>query len=139
MVTMALMQGVLNTFVYFIASLSGLVIDHLVLQNGHTHGIGYFIAQLLAQITLGFLASLLVMWFSRYREFKADAGGAHLAGRWKMISALCALYGGQKTKSLPGQLTAFGINGRSGAKKWFIGHPPLKERIAALERISPMF
>lgn len=141
MVTMALMQGVLNTFVYFFASLSGHVIDRVILQNQHHHGLGYFIAQLLAQITLGFLASLLIMWFSRYREFKADAGGAHLAGRWKMISALRALQNGQKAKNLPGQLAAFGINGRSsnGVRKLFISHPTLKERIAALERISPMF
>ncbi len=139
MVTMALIQGVLNTFVYFFASLAGLVVDRIILQNEHNQGIGYFMTQLLVQLTLGFLASLLIMWFSRHREFKADAGGAHLAGRKKMIRALYALHSGQKAKSLPGQLAAFGINGRSSdAQKFFIGHPTLKERVDALERIRPM-
>jgi heat shock protein HtpX len=134
MVTMALMQGVVNTFVYFFASIIGHVVDRVILQNERGHGMGYFLAQMVAQIALGFLASLLVMWFSRYREFKADAGGAKLAGRGKMISALRALQRGYEPQDLPGQLAAFGING-SGAQKLFMSHPPLEERIAALQNM----
>lgn len=135
MVTMALMQGVLNTFVYFFASIIGHVVDRVILQNERNHGMGYFMAQMVAQIALGFLASMLVMWFSRYREFKADAGGANLAGRDKMISALRALQREYEPQDLPGQLAAFGING-SSAQKLFMSHPPLEERIAALQNIS---
>ncbi|WP_340121919.1 protease HtpX [Methylobacter svalbardensis] len=136
MVTMALMQGVVNTFVYFFASIIGHVVDRVILQNERGHGMGYFLAQMVAQIALGFLASLLVMWFSRYREFKADAGGAKLAGRGKMISALHALQREYEPQDLPGQLAAFGINGRGGLSKLFMSHPPLEERIAALQNIS---
>ncbi|MDP1772356.1 MAG: protease HtpX [Methylobacter sp.] len=135
MVTMALMQGVLNTFVYFFASIIGHVVDRVILQNERNHGMGYFLAQMVAQIALGFLASMLVMWFSRYREFKADAGGANLAGRGKMISALRALQREYEPQDLPGQLAAFGING-SNIKSLFMSHPPLEERIAALQNIS---
>ncbi len=135
MVTMALMQGVLNTFVYFFASIIGHVVDRVILQNERNHGMGYFLAQIVAQIALGFLASMLVMWFSRYREFKADAGGANLAGRGKMISALRALQREYEPQDLPGQLAAFGINGGS-VKSLFMSHPPLEERIAALQNIS---
>ncbi|MCK9397282.1 MAG: protease HtpX [Methylobacter sp.] len=134
MVTMALMQGVVNTFVYFFASIIGHIVDRVILQNERDHGIGYFITQMIAQIALGFLASMLVMWFSRYREFKADAGGARLAGRGKMISALRALQREYEPQDLPGQLAAFGING-SNAQKLFMSHPPLEERIAALQNI----
>jgi len=136
MVTMALMQGVVNTFVYFFASIIGHVVDRVILQNERGHGMGYFLAQMVAQIALGFLASMLVMWFSRYREFKADAGGAKLAGRVKMISALRALQREYEPQDLPGQLAAFGINGRGGISKLFMSHPPLEERIAALQNIS---
>jgi heat shock protein HtpX len=135
MVTMALMQGVLNTFVYFFASIIGHIVDRVILQNERDHGIGYFITQMLAQIALGFLASMLVMWFSRYREFKADAGGAHLAGKGNMIEALRALGREYEAKDLPGQLAAFGING-SEVKSLFMSHPPLEERIAALKNMS---
>jgi len=132
MVTMALMQGVLNTFVYFFASIIGHVVDRAILQNEREHGAGYFLAQMVAQIALGFLATMLVMWFSRYREFKADAGGANLAGRGKMISALRALQREYEQQDLPGQLAVFGINGNS-ANKLFMSHPPLEERIEALQ------
>jgi len=132
MVTMALIQGVLNTFVYFFATLIGHVVDRVILQNERDHGMGYFVVQMLAQIALGFLATLLVMWFSRYREFRADAGGARLAGRDKMIAALRALQRAQEAPGLPGQLAAFGING-STVKRLFMSHPPLEERIAALQ------
>ncbi len=135
MVTMALMQGVVNTFVYFFASIIGHVVDRVILQNERGHGMGYFMAQMIAQIALGFLASMLVMWFSRYREFKADAGGANLAGRNKMIGALRALQREYEPQDLPGQLAAFGING-SNVKSLFMSHPPLEERIAALQNIS---
>ncbi len=135
MVTMALMQGVLNTFVYFFASIIGHVIDRVILQNERGQGAGYFLAQMVAQIALGFLASMLVMWFSRYREFKADAGGANLAGRGKMISALRALQREYEPQDLPGQLEVFGING-SSAQKLFMSHPPLEERIEALQNMS---
>ena len=132
MVTMALMQGVVNTFVYFFATVIGQIVDRVVFQNERGHGMGYYITQMVAQIALGFLASMLVMWFSRYREFKADAGGAKLAGREKMIAALRALQRGHDAQDLPGQLAAFGING-GGMSRLFMSHPPLEERIAALQ------
>lgn len=135
MVTMALMQGVVNTFVYFFASIIGHVVDRVVLQNERGHGAGYFLAQMVAQIALGFLATMLVMWFSRYREFKADAGGAKLAGRGKMIGALRALQREYEPQALPGQMEVFGING-SSVKSLFMSHPPLEERIAALQNLS---
>lgn len=131
MVTMALMQGVVNTFVYFFATVIGHVVDRVVFKTEEGHGPAYFIVQMVAQIALGFLATMLVMWFSRYREFRADAGGANLAGRQKMINALQALQRGH-AEDLPGQLAAFGING-GGVQKLFMSHPPLEERIAALQ------
>lgn len=131
MVTMALMQGVVNTFVYFFATVIGHVVDRTVFKTEEGYGPAYFIVQMVAQIALGFLATMLVMWFSRYREFRADAGGANLAGRQKMIGALRALQRGQ-AEDLPGQFAAFGING-GGVRKLFMSHPPLEERIAALQ------
>ena len=134
MVTMALMQGVLNTFVYFFATIIGHVLDRALSGNDERGGVGmgYYIVQMIAQIALGFLASMLVAWFSRYREFKADAGGANLAGREKMIGALRALQRGHEAEELPGQFAAFGING-GGIQRLFMSHPPLEERIAALQ------
>lgn len=132
MVTMALMQGVVNTFVYFFATIIGYVVDKAVFKTERGNGPAYYIVQFLAQIVLGILASMLVMWFSRYREFRADAGGAKLAGRAKMISALRALQRAHEPADLPGQLAAFGING-GGAMRLFMSHPPLEERIAALQ------
>jgi len=132
MITMALMQGVVNTFVYFFASIIGHFVDRVVLKNENGHGMGYYITQMIAQIALSFLASMLVMWFSRYREFHADAGGARLAGNEKMIGALRALQRAHSPEDLPGQLAAFGING-GGVQKLFMSHPPLEERIAALQ------
>lgn len=133
MVTMSLMQGVLNTFVYFFATVIGYVVDRSLSGNDERSGVGagYYVTQMIAQIALGFLASMLVAWFSRYREFHADAGGANLAGRAKMIGALRALQRGQEV-DLPGQFAAFGING-GGLMKLFATHPPLEERIAALQ------
>ncbi|MDO9161232.1 MAG: protease HtpX [Methylococcaceae bacterium] len=132
MVTMALMQGVVNTFVYFFATVIGHVVDRVVFKTERGYGPAYYITQIVAQIALGILASMLVMWFSRYREFRADAGGANLAGREKMIGALRALQRGHEPEDLPGQLAAFGING-GGMSRLFMSHPPLAERIAALQ------
>ncbi|MFI3157645.1 MAG: protease HtpX [Methylococcaceae bacterium] len=132
MVTMALMQGVVNTFVYFFATIIGHLVDRVVFKTERGYGPAYYVTQMAAQVVLGILASMLVMWFSRYREFKADAGGASLAGREKMIAALRALQRGHEAEDLPGQLAAFGING-GGVSKLFMSHPPLEERIAALQ------
>ena len=132
MVTMALMQGVVNTFVFFFATILGHFVDRVVFKTERGNGPAYYITQMIAQIALGFLASMLVMWFSRYREFKADAGGAHLAGKQNMIAALRALQRAHETPDLPGQLAAFGING-GGVSRLFMSHPPLEERIAALQ------
>ena len=135
MVTMALLQGVINTFVYFFASIIGFVVDRVILKNERGLGIGYYVTQIIAQICLSILASMIVMWFSRWREFRADAGGARLAGRDKMIGALHALQRAHEPQDLPGEFAAFGINGGlgDGLKKLFMSHPPLEERIAALE------
>jgi heat shock protein HtpX len=133
MVTMALMQGVVNTFVYFFATLIGHVVDRAVFKTERGYGPAYYIVQMVAQIALGILASMLVMWFSRHREFRADAGGAQLAGRQKMIGALRALQHSHETATLPGQLAAFGINGDGRLTRLFMSHPPLEERIAALQ------
>ncbi len=132
MVTMALMQGVVNTFVYFFASVIGYVVDRAVFKTERGYGPGYYITQMVAQVALGVLASMLVMWYSRRREFRADAGGAKLAGSDKMIAALRSLQRAHEGQALPGQLAAFGING-GGAMKLFMSHPPLEERIAALQ------
>jgi heat shock protein HtpX len=132
MVTMTLIQGVLNTFVFFFAAIVGQVVDRLIFQNPRGQGMAYQATQLLGQLTLGLLASLLVMWFSRYREFKADAGGASLAGKSKMIAALRALQREVALQELPGQFAAFGINGGK-VKGLLMSHPNLAERIAALD------
>ncbi len=132
MITMSLMQGVVNTFVYFFATVIGHIVDRAVFKTERGYGPAYYITQMVAQMALGILASMLVMWFSRYREFRADAGGASLAGRQKMIGALKALQRAQGAPELPGQLAAFGING-GGVSKLFMSHPPLAERIAALQ------
>ena len=136
MVTMALIQGVVNTFVVFLSRLVGFFVDRVLLKNERGLGIGYFISSIVAQIVLGILASIIVMWFSRQREYRADAGGATLAGRQKMISALQSL---QRSTSgdeeLPEQMAGFGISGRRGGglKALFMSHPPLDQRIAALQ------
>ncbi len=135
MVTMALMQGVVNTFVYFFATVIGHVVDRAVFKTERGYGPAYYVTQIVMQIVLSILASMLVMWFSRYREFRADAGGANLAGRNKMVSALRALQRAHEPQELPGQLAAFGING-GGVQKLFMSHPPLDERIAALQKLN---
>lgn len=135
MVTMTLIQGVINTFVIFFSRVIGHFIDRVILKNERGHGIGYFVSSLVAQVVLGILASTIVMWFSRWREFRADHGGATLAGRQKMINALRRLQSVNQPKDLPGEMAAFGISGGLGAgvKKLFMTHPPLEERIKALQ------
>ncbi|MGQ0530258.1 MAG: protease HtpX [Panacagrimonas sp.] len=134
MVTLTLVQGVVNTFVMFLARVVGYVIDRAVFKTERGVGPGYHITVIVLQIVFGILASAIVCWFSRQREFRADAGGAHLAGKRKMISALQRLKQGHAESSLPEQVSAFGFIG--GAKKFFMTHPPLEERIAALEASS---
>lgn len=133
MITMSLMQGVVNTFVYFLATVIGHIVDRVILKNEQGHGIGYFVTQMVAQIVLSFAASIIVMWFSRLREYRADAGGAKLAGREKMIAALQRLQSVHEPADMPAEMAAFGIHG-SGMKKLFMTHPPLEERIEALRR-----
>ncbi len=134
MVTLALIQGVVNTFVIFISRVVGHVVDRVVFKTERGHGPAFFITSIVAQLVLGILASIIVMWFSRQREFRADAGGATLAGREKMIAALERL-ARARPEPLPDQLAAFGIAGGlgDGLKRLFMTHPPLEERIAALK------
>ena len=134
MVTLCLLQGVVNTFVIFFAKIIGFFVDRVLLRNDRGYGIGYFVTEMVAQVALSILASMIVMWFSRYREFRADAGGAQLAGRNKMINALRALQRAHDPESLPGGMAAFGISS-GGASRLFMSHPPLEERIAALQNM----
>lgn len=132
MVTLTLIQGVVNTFVVFLSRVIAFVIDRLVFKVERGHGPAFWIVAIVAQIVLGILASMIVMWFSRWREFRADAGGARLAGRGKMIAALRRLQASH-TAEMPDEMTAFGINsGKMHAL--FSSHPPLEKRIEALER-----
>jgi heat shock protein HtpX len=134
MVTLALIQGVVNTFVIFFAKLFGFFVDRVLLKNDERNGpgIGAFVAEIAAQLVLGVLASIIVMWFSRRREFRADAGGANLAGRGKMIAALERLKINHEQATLPEKIAAFGISGGHGFMKLLMTHPPLEERIAVL-------
>ena len=136
MVTLALIQGVVNTFVIFLARVIGHAVDRLVFKSERGRGPGFFVTYIAAELILGILASIIVMWFSRQREFRADAGGARLAGRVKMIAALEKLGLAAGQPPLPDKLAAFGIAGAQGLgiKRLFITHPPLAERIAALRR-----
>jgi len=131
MVTLALIQGVINTFVVFLARVIGHFFDRVVLKNERGHGIGYFVVTIVAEIVLAFLASMIVMWFSRRREYRADIGGAELAGRGKMIAALQRLQAVHEPQSLPDQFAAFGISG--SVRQLLSSHPPLEQRIAALQ------
>jgi heat shock protein HtpX len=134
MVTLALIQGVVNTFVIFFAKLFGYFVDRVLLKNDGRNGpgIGAFAAEMAAQLVLGILASVIVMWFSRQREFRADAGGANLAGGNKMIAALERLKINHEQSALPEKMAAFGISGGKGFARLFMTHPPLEERIEAL-------
>lgn len=138
MVTMALLQGVLNTFVIVFARIIGLLVDRLLLRGAQDNrrsgpGFGYFIASMVAQVVLGVLASMIAMWFSRRREFRADAGSAGIVGKNKMIAALQRLQAAHEPSQLPQQLAAFGIN--NGVAGLFRSHPPLQDRIAALQQL----
>ncbi|MFA5530813.1 MAG: protease HtpX [Thiohalomonadaceae bacterium] len=140
MVTLALIQGVVNTFVIALARVVGYVVDRALQGNSNEEyrpGMGYMAITLVAELVLGMLASLIVMWFSRQREFRADAGGASLAGRQKMIAALERLRSAH-TQPLPDQMAAFGISGgvAQGLRKLLLTHPPLEERIAALRAMG---
>jgi len=133
MITMALMQGVVNTFVIVLSRVIGHFVDRVIFKTERGHGPAFMITSIVAQIVLGILASMIVMWFSRKREFRADAGGANLAGREAMIGALQRLQA-RHSGPLPDQMAAFGIagGGAGGLKRLFMSHPPLEERIAAL-------
>jgi len=133
MVTLTLIQGVVNTFVIFLSRVIGHTVDRVVFKTERGHGPAFLITVIIAQLVLGILASMIVMWFSRHREFRADAGGAHLAGRESMIGALERLRQ-RHPGPLPEQMAAFGISGSlgHGLKRLFMTHPPLEERIAAL-------
>ncbi len=137
MVTLALIQGVVNTFVFFLSRIIGQIVDRAVFRSEHGHGPGFWITSIVAQLVLGFLASMIVMWFSRQREFRADTGGAKLAGRESMIGALERLKQAHEPP-LPDQLAAFGISGGmgQGLKRLLMSHPPLDERIDALRAAS---
>ena len=135
MVTLALIQGVLNTFVMFLARVIGGIIDGALRgdrDDDRGGGFAYFLIVMLLQTVLGVLATIIVMWFSRWREFRADAGGARLGSREGMISALQTLAGNRGESSLPKAFQAFGISGESGVARLFLSHPPIEERIAAL-------
>ncbi|MCW9059239.1 MAG: protease HtpX [Gammaproteobacteria bacterium] len=136
MVTMGLLQGVLNTFVIFFSRIIGMLIDRVIFKVERGYGPGYWIGSIFAQVILGILASIIAAWFSRRREFRADAGGADLASREKMIAALQRLQMGRETEDLPGQMAAFGIAGGigQGLAKLMATHPPLEVRIAALQQ-----
>ena len=136
MITLSLIQGVVNTFVMFFARIIGHTVDRVVFKTERGYGIGYFVVTIVAEIILGILASMIVMWFSRYREYRADAAGARLAGRDGMIAALMRLKAEQGLpQDLPGEMTAFGIRSGSGSGLAALlrSHPPLDERIKALQ------
>jgi heat shock protein HtpX len=139
MITLALIQGVVNTFVMFLARIVGFAVDRVILKNEQGLGIGYFITTIIAEIVLAILASTIVFWFSRRREFVADEAGARLGSRRGMIGALQRLQTESKVPNqLPESMQAFGITGgkRKGLKALFMTHPPLEDRIAALQNMS---
>ena len=135
MITLALIQGVVNTFVIFLSRVIGHLVDRVVFKTQRGHGPAFWITSIVAQLVLGVLASIIVMWFSRRREFRADAGAAQLAGSQKMIAALEKLRSSTGQPHLPDQMAALGISGTMGHgfKRLFMSHPPLEERIAILK------
>jgi len=136
MVTLTLVQGVVNTFVIFLSRIVGHFVDRVLLRNESGYGLGYFAAVIVAQLVLGILASIIVMWVSRQREFRADAGSAHLNGREPMIGALRRLEANIPSQ-LPQEMQAFGIaGGKRGLMQLFMSHPPIPERIEALRRLA---
>lgn len=141
MVTQTLLQGIMNTFVIFFSRVIATVVSAFLSRGSNRQGSGaygatYYIVSMVAQLLLGFLANFVVMWFSRHREYHADKGGADLAGREKMIAALRRLQSVNQPHDLPREMAAFGISGgiKAGIAKLSMTHPPLEERIAALER-----
>ncbi len=133
MVTLTLIQGVVNTFVLFFSRIIGNFVDKVVFKTQHGHGHAFWVTTIIAEIVLGILATVIVMWFSRQREFRADEGGATLASRQKMIAALERLKAQQSEPQLPTEMRAFGIaGGGRGIRQWFTSHPPLEDRIGAL-------
>jgi heat shock protein HtpX len=140
MVTLSLIQGVVNTFVIFIARVVGYFVDRVILKNEEGRGLGFLVTTIVAEIVFGILASVIVMWFSRQREYRADEGGAKLAGVGSMIAALESLQRGSH-EPLPDSMSAFGISGKPsghGLKLLFMTHPPLEDRIEALKRLGGM-
>jgi heat shock protein HtpX len=137
MVTLTLIQGVVNTFVFVLSRVIGSIVDRVVFRTENGHGPAFWITTIVAEIVLGILATMIVMWFSRRREFRADRAGAYLASRPAMIGALEALKRGhEQSQGLPDAMRAFGIRGAgqvSGLKRLFLSHPPLEERIATLQ------
>jgi heat shock protein HtpX len=136
MITLSLIQGVVNTFVMFLARVIGHTVDRVVFKTERGYGIGYFVVTIVAELVLGFLASMIVFWFSRWREYRADAAGAHLTTNGDMIAALQRLRSEQgMPQDLPGELTAFGISEqlKEGFSALFRSHPPLDDRIRALQ------
>ena len=144
MVTLGLIQGVMNTFVIFLSRVVGFVVDRVLLKNERGYGPGYWVTTIVAELVLGIVAAMIVAWFSRWREYRADAGGAQLAGRNKMIAALERLKMNHEQSQLPAQISAFGIAGGGGIMGLLMSHPPLDERIKALRtsrdagRVSPV-
>ncbi|TDJ25773.1 MAG: protease HtpX [Gammaproteobacteria bacterium] len=139
MLTLTLLQGVMNTFVIFFSRIIGFFVDRVLLRNEHGYGIGFWVTTIVAQIVLGLLASMVVMWFSRHREFRADAAGANLAGRGNMVAALERLRAAHEMpNTMPETLVAFAIAGglRKGMQALFASHPPIGERIEALRRAA---
>jgi heat shock protein HtpX len=132
MVTMGLLQGVLNTFVIFFSRVIGMLVDRAVFRIERGLGPGYWIGSIVAEIVLGIVAAMIAAWFSRRREFRADAGGANLAGRSKMIAALQRLGAAREPQDLPGEMAAFGISGKTMIMALLSTHPPLADRIDAL-------
>ncbi len=137
MITLALIQGVVNTFVIFLSRVIGQMVDRAVFKSRSGMGPGYWITVIIAELILGVLASIVVMYFSRRREFRADLGGADLAGRDNMVSALKRLRDLYEPPVLPEQLSAFGVSGKqaTGLKHLFSSHPPLDQRIEALQKL----
>lgn len=134
MVTMTLIQGVVNTFVIFVARIVGFFVDRVLLKNEEGLGIGYYLTSMAAEVIFGILASTITAWFSRQREFRADIGGAELAGRHKMVAALQRLQQASGEAQLPAEIQALGISGGGGLSDLFRSHPPLDVRIAALQQ-----
>ncbi len=133
MVTMTLLQGVINTFVVFLSRIIGHVVDRVVFKVERGHGPAFWIVSIIAEVLLGILAHVITMWFSRYREFRADAGAAKMVGNQNMIAALQRLKSGPVDAGLPKEVSALGINGGS-LKALFSSHPPLDKRIQALQQ-----